>query len=333
MPPEAPQPRLTVVASSLSPNSSAISPIAVMPLVEDRLDDAVADAVDVGMAEERGSARPSSGRRRHADDVLHVGAAGQLGEAVLHDDQQADERPGGDAAEDAEQRRMRSPPRRWNAWARGNWISGTAKAGSGPISQRPSVVAAPVATTTGRKVRLETSGSRISSANSTPPSGVLKVAAMPAPAPADEQGDLLPGREPDGLREGRAERRADLDDRPLAADRRAAADRQRRGERLDHRHLPANVAALVEDRVHHFGHAVALGLRREAQHQKHDDQAAEDRRQRNQVAEAARRLEQVGVVMDTTAPVVEGVVDEADQGAQDDRAEPGGDADDQRQPA
>ena len=39
--------------------------------------------------------------------------------------------------------------------------------------------------TTGRKVRFETSGSRISSANSTPPSGVLKVAAMPAPAPAE----------------------------------------------------------------------------------------------------------------------------------------------------
>ena len=47
------------------------------------------------------------------------------------------------------------------------------------------VVAAPVATTTGRKVRLETSGSRISSANNTPPSGVLKVAAIPAPAPAE----------------------------------------------------------------------------------------------------------------------------------------------------
>ena len=39
--------------------------------------------------------------------------------------------------------------------------------------------------TTGRKVRLETSGRRISSANSTPPIGVLKVAAMPAPAPAE----------------------------------------------------------------------------------------------------------------------------------------------------
>jgi hypothetical protein len=69
-------------------------------------------------------------------------------------------------------------------WASVSWMSGTTKAGAGPINIRPMVVAAPVATTTGRKVRFETSGNRISSANSTPPSGVLKVAAMPAPAPA-----------------------------------------------------------------------------------------------------------------------------------------------------
>ena len=44
-----------------------------------------------------------------------------------------------------------------------------------------------VATTTGRKLRVEISGSSTSLANSTPPSGVLKVAAMPAPAPADRR--------------------------------------------------------------------------------------------------------------------------------------------------
>ena len=68
-----------------------------------------------------------------------------------------------------------------------SWMPGMTKAGSGPINILPIVVAAPVATTTGRNVRLETSGSRISSANSTPPSGVLKVAAMPAPAPAESR--------------------------------------------------------------------------------------------------------------------------------------------------
>ena len=89
-----------------------------------------------------------------------------------------------------------------SAWASESWMSGTAKAGSGPISIRPMVVAAPVAMTTGRKVRFETSGNRISSANSTPPSGVLKVAAMPAPAPAESRvifcqvESLMPGRKP-----------------------------------------------------------------------------------------------------------------------------------------
>ena len=74
-----------------------------------------------------------------------------------------------------------------NVPAKENWMSETANAGSGPIKTRPMVVAAPVATTTGRNVRFETSGSRISRANSTPPSGVLKVAAIPAPAPAESK--------------------------------------------------------------------------------------------------------------------------------------------------
>ena len=68
-----------------------------------------------------------------------------------------------------------------------NCIPGMTKAGSGPINILPMVVAAPVATTTGRNVRFDTSGRRISTANSTPPSGVLKVAAMPAPAPAESR--------------------------------------------------------------------------------------------------------------------------------------------------
>ena len=56
-------------------------------------------------------------------------------------------------------------------------ISDKATAGSGPIRSGPIVVAAPVATTMGKKVRFETSGNRTSSANNTPPTGVLKVAA------------------------------------------------------------------------------------------------------------------------------------------------------------
>ncbi len=72
-----------------------------------------------------------------------------------------------------------------SAGAGGMAASGTKKAGSSPNTSRAIEVAVAVATTTGRKVRFDTSGSNSSTANITPPSGVLKVAAMPAPAPAD----------------------------------------------------------------------------------------------------------------------------------------------------
>ena len=55
-----------------------------------------------------------------------------------------------------------------------------------------------------------------------------------AGAGGDER-DALPRRHPHDLAERRADRRTDLDDRPLAADRGAGADRDRRGERLDQR--------------------------------------------------------------------------------------------------
>ena len=217
--------------------------------------------------------------------------------------------------------------------AGGNRISGTAKAGLGPIRMRPTSVAAPVAMTTGRKVRLETSGSRISSANSTPPSGVLKVAAMPAPAPAESSVIFCPVESPIACEKAEPSADADLDDRPLAADRRARADRQRRGQRLDDRDDAANVAALVVDRVHHLGDAMTLGLGREALHQIDDDEAAEDRREDHPVSEPARPLEDVGVVGDLEHAVEHGVVDEADERPQRHRADPGHDPDAQSQEA
>ena len=102
MPPEAPQPRLIVVASSLSTNSSASRPDGRHALVEDRLDDAIADAVDVGMAEGVREADHHQADQRHADDVLGVDVSRQLGKAVLHEHQKPNEGPGGDAAERAE---------------------------------------------------------------------------------------------------------------------------------------------------------------------------------------------------------------------------------------
>ncbi len=62
--------------------------------------------------------------------------------------------------------------------------AGVEKAGAGPKNRRPTKVATPVAVATGRKVLTLTSGSINSVTKSTPPIGVLNVAAMPAPVPA-----------------------------------------------------------------------------------------------------------------------------------------------------
>ena len=69
---------------------------------------------------------------------------------------------------------------------------------------------------------------RISSiAKNTPASGALKVAAMPPAAPQATSSRIRRSSRRAQLGEGRAQRRADLDDRSLAADRAAAADAQR----------------------------------------------------------------------------------------------------------
>ena len=96
---------------------------------------------------------------------------------------------------------------------------------------------------------------------------------------------------------------------------------------------PRMLPRLVEDRVHHFGHAMALGLRREAAHQKHDDQAAEHGGEEDPVAEAARPFENIGVVNVGEPTEIAEVVDQPDQSAQRDRANSRGDPDANRQQA
>src|SRR6202008_5038205 len=64
-----------------------------------------------------------------------------------------------------------------------------------------------------------------------------------------EQRDLLVRGEVEHLSEGRAQRRSDLNDRSLAPDRGARTDGEGGGQRLYDRHLPANIAALIEDCV------------------------------------------------------------------------------------
>jgi len=133
------------------------------------------------------------------------------------------------------------------------------------------------------------------------------------------------------LREGRAERGADLDDRALPSDRRAGADRQGGSKRLHHRHLPADIAVLVEDRIHHLRHAVAFGFRGEILDNPHDDQAADDRREEHPVAEALWSLEDVGVVAETEDAEIRGVVNDRDQRAQGHSADARDDSDRERE--
>ena len=91
------------------------------------------------------------------------------------------------------------------------------------------------AATTGTKLRGRHSNSSSSTASITAASGVLKVAAMPAAAPATSSVLRSSARQVQELREQRAHRAAGHDDRPLGAERAAGADRDRRRERLEQR--------------------------------------------------------------------------------------------------
>ena len=93
------------------------------------------------------------------------------------------------------------------------------------------------AATTGRKLRGRHSKSNSSTASITEASGALKVAAIPAAAPADQQGLALVGAQVQVLGEDRADRAAGHDDRPLGAERAAGADADRGRDRLEHRDL------------------------------------------------------------------------------------------------
>ena len=115
---------------------------------------------------------------------------------------------------------------------------------------------------------------RISSiAKNTPASGALKVAAMPPAAPqatstrirSSATRTARPSVEPS------AEPICTIG--PSRPTEPAAADAQRRGQRLDHRDLRGDPPAAAGDRVHHLGHAVPARLPGEALHQRPVDAA------------------------------------------------------------
>ena len=78
---------------------------------------------------------------------------------------------------------------------------------------------------------------------------------------------------------------------------------------------------------------MAFGFRGEMLDNPDDDQAADDRREEHPVAEAARSLEDVGVVAETEDAEIRGVVKERDQRAQGHGANTGDDSDREREQA
>jgi hypothetical protein len=173
-------------------------------------------------------------------------------------------------------------------------------------------------------------------ANITPPIGVLKVAAIPAPAPAAtreirDQGDALARRHTDNLTQRGAERGTNLDDRAFASDRGATTDRNGGGQGFHQRHYGADHASLVVDRVHHLRHSVALGLRGKIAHQKGHADGTQHRNQDDQRSPRRRCSEHVGVVVDRYLTGEQQIVNEADQIPKQDGAKASHDAKAQRQ--
>ena len=133
-------------------------------------------------------------------------------------------------------------------------------------------------------------------------------------------GDALPRCHADDLPERRAERRADLDDRSFASDRRAGPNRQRGGERFDERHDWSDDTVLVVDCVHNLGHAMAASLWSKIRNEKSDEDAADDGHKDDERAPWTRRSECAGVVIERELAEKGSVVDEPDQGPEHDGA-------------
>ncbi len=288
-------------------------------MVEDRLDDAIADAVDIRVAESVGQADHHQADQRHADDILNVNVSGQLGKTVFHEDEKLDEGPGREAAQRAERRER---DRLFEAE-----ISGRRKHdlrdGEGRVGPDQD------AANQGGRARRDDDrqkgavgdfGQQDFEREKDAPQRRVERRRDPGAGARRKQGDFLPGRKADRFRKGRSERRADLDDRSLPAHRRAGADRQGRGEGLDDRDDAANVAAPVINGVHDFGDAMAPGFGRKTVNQIDHDEAAKDGGQHHPVPEAARSLQDVGVICDLDDAVVHGVMNEADERPQRDRA-------------
>ncbi len=139
---------------------------------------------------------------------------------------------------------------------------------------------------------------------------------------ADQRAQLTGGYAQE-LPERRAQRRADLHDRPLATGRSPGADGDRGCDRLDDDDAGADRSAAENDRLHDLGNSVALGLAREEVHQRSDDQASQRRH-----GDAAQRRRRLDRFQEGSVGAVEDLLHEVDEIVQNDRAQPAAGTDD-----
>ena len=146
-----------------------------------------------------------------------------------------------------------------------------------------------------------------------------------------DQGDALTGLHPDNLAECGAERGADLDNGPLTSHGGAGADRDRRGDRLHHRYDGPDYPLLVIDRVHHFGDAVPLCLRREVRDDPGNADAADDGNQDDRRTPGVEWRKDARIVDERELAEEKQVVDQPDQATEHHGAKASDHADDQRE--
>jgi hypothetical protein len=113
-----------------------------------------------------------------------------------------------------------------------------------------------------RQKRVDADLGKLSSmAKSTPPIGVLKVAAIPAPAPPAISTIRCAGSI--GMSWPNVDPKEEPINRPLAAHRSATTDCQCRGQGLYQSHDRSDLTLAIIDRLHDFRNTVPFGLWRE----------------------------------------------------------------------
>ena len=120
------------------------------------------------------------------------------------------------------------------------------------------LVASVLAITRGMNERERNSNSSSSIARITPAIGVLKVAAMPAPAPQASNTLRSDAVVDNDLPDERSHRAAGLNDRAFRAEWAAGADGDGSRKRLQYRDFCFDPAAARQHRFHRFRNAVAL---------------------------------------------------------------------------